>query len=986
MPSFLALAVLLAGVDPGAHARAVLDTARLAVAGDSTRAVAARWEARLRRAPDDRAALLGLASLDQMARDHESALRRYQSLHAADSVSPDIWAAYARIGHGLILARQNLEAPSREQLERGREIARALGDRAAEGRALTIVAFRRGNLEGIDAALAALDTAARILPPDAHAMHADRLQRLTILHTMLGDTRARSTAESSLVAARRSGIPGLEAHAIRAIGETFEGAGEDDSALVHYANARAIARRTNEPDLLATILMREASVLRRQGRLEEMRRSLVEARATAEKAGNGLVGAASSVGLAALAVQLRDLPSAHEWLREAETAFRAQGDTVSLETVHVYRGAALLQSGDLDGARRSFQAAHDITAMLGDSTELFENYRHLAAVDAMAGRWSDAERIVGKARAMARKLEKPGWLDLLLGDEARIALLRGDLVAAERLLGRYQAQLDRGDHLQRYDVQARLAEVHARRGELDRAARVLAAAHDDLDRWRATLDDREIRLMAFQATWSEHDDRRSSSARVIAALAAGGKVEAAFELTERRRARELADHLVRAASLASSDAARRTAAAPAVADGAAGERRTSLAPLLDERTALLELVVGTRDVPTTLFVLTRGALHGYALPPEDSVASDVARFVSLLESGADPGPLARALGAALLDPALADLPAAVDRLVVVPDGSLHRLPFEAVRLADGRYLAERFAVSVAPSAEVFALLRAREPRRPGRGADDGVRLLAFGDPAFANEGAASGTPYRDAFEASGGLPRLAASGREARLVARYAADGDVRLRDEANVAELRAASLARYDVLHFATHALVDDRSVARTALALAPSEGSDGFLGVGDLAALGLDADLVVLSACRSAGGVVVGGEGVQGLTAPLLQAGARSIVATQWRIGDESTVRFIEDFYDAMAGGLPVGEALHAAKLAAIGRGAPPGEWAAFTLVGDPLVRIPLHRPAPFSAPWAAVVVTLVLGAAAAGALLYSSRTRIARATERRSVPSSA
>ena len=985
MPSFLALAVLLAGADPGAHARAVLDTARLAVAGDSTRAVAARWEARLRAAPDDRAALLGLASLDQLARDHDVAVRRYRLLHASDSVSPDIWAAYARIGHGLVLARQNLEAQSREQLERGREIARALGDRAAEGKALTLVAFRRGNLEGIDAALAALDTAARILPPDAYAMHADRLQRLTILHTMLGDTRARSTAESSLVAARRSGIPGLEAHAIRVIGETFEGAGEDDSALVHYANARAIARRTHEPDLLATILMREANVLRRQGRLEEMRRALVEARATAEKAGNGLVRAASSVGLAAFAIQLRDLPSAHEWLREAETAFRAQGDTVSLETVHAYRGAALLQAGDLDGARRSFQAAHDITAMLGDSTELFENYRQLATVDAMAGRWSDAERIVGRARAMANELERPGWLDLLLGDEARLALLRGDLDAAERLLLRYEAKLDSADHLQRYDARARLAEVHARRGDLDRAALVLAEAHDDLDRWRAKLDDREVRLMAFQATWSEHDDRRSSSARVIGALAAGGRLDAAFALAERRRARELSDHLVRATTLAAPGAALPAATVPG-GDGASRGTRAALARLLDERAALFEFVVGTRDVPTTLFVLSRGALRSYALPPEDSVAAVVGRFVSLLESGADPGPLARALGAALLDRALADLPGEIERLVVVPDGALHRLPFDALRLADGRYVAERFAVSHTPSADVLALLRARRPREPARDATDGVRLLAFGDPAFANERTTlAGSSYRDAFDAAGGLPRLAASGREARLVARYAMNADVRLREMATAEGLLSASLPGYDVVHFATHALVDDRSVARTALALAPGEGSDGFLGAGDLAALRLDADLVVLSACRSAGGVVVGGEGMQGLVAPLLQAGARSVVATQWRIGDESTVAFVEDFYDAMAGGLAVGDALQAAKLAAIRRGAPPAEWAAFTLVGDPLVTIPLRRPAPRFGPAPLVALTLVLGAGAAAAL-YSSRTRSARAMERRSVPSSA
>jgi hypothetical protein len=91
----------------------------------------------------------------------------------------------------------------------------------------------------------------------------------------------------------------------------------------------------------------------------------------------------------------------------------------------------------------------------------------------------------------------------------------------------------------------------------------------------------------------------------------------------------------------------------------------------------------------------------------------------------------------------------------------------------------------------------------------------------------------------------------------------------------------------------------------------------------------------------VVVSGEGLEGLTTPLLEAGARSVVATQWRIGDRSTVSLVRDLYDALARGVPVAEALREAKLAAIRRGAPASEWAGFTVVGDPLVRVPLHAP---------------------------------------------
>ena len=130
----------------------------------------------------------------------------------------------------------------------------------------------------------------------------------------------------------------------------------------------------------------------------------------------------------------------------------------------------------------------------------------------------------------------------------------------------------------------------------------------------------------------------------------------------------------------------------------------------------------------------------------------------------------------------------------------------------------------------------------------------------------------------------------------------------------QAHPLDRFRVIHLATHALVDETSLARTALALAPGEGEDGFLSPADLAGLKLDADLVVLSACRTAGGVAIAGEGMQGLTTPLVAAGARSVVATQWRVGDRSTVRLVADLYDGLARGLPVADALREAKLAAI------------------------------------------------------------------------
>jgi CHAT domain-containing protein len=243
-------------------------------------------------------------------------------------------------------------------------------------------------------------------------------------------------------------------------------------------------------------------------------------------------------------------------------------------------------------------------------------------------------------------------------------------------------------------------------------------------------------------------------------------------------------------------------------------------------------------------------------------------------------------------------------------------------------------------------------------------VLAFGDPVFPRD---SGSVFGDT-----ALPRLQGSGREARLVARYAGSAQVRLRARATAEYLRTAPLDSFDVIHLATHALVDERALGRTALVLAPSPGAGGFVTPGELAALRLDAALVVLSACRTAGGVVLEGEGVQGLTAPLLQAGARSVVATSWRVGDRSAARFVERLYDELATGKPVVEALQRAKLRSIADVVAPGVWASFSVVGDPMVRVPLRAPHATLAWWAA-------GAALVATVVAAAWTRRRAAAER-------
>ena len=358
-----------------------------------------------------------------------------------------------------------------------------------------------------------------------------------------------------------------------------------------------------------------------------------------------------------------------------------------------------------------------------------------------------------------------------------------------------------------------------------------------------------------------------------------------------------------------------------------------------DSTALIEFVTGRGPEPVTALVLQRGGAFASSLPPLDSLAGDGRRLATLVAAGTDPADLERRLGAALLGPVLSRISPSVTRLVIVPDGVLHRVPFEVLRTAEGRRLAERFAVTIAPSATALVRLQ----RRPG--SRSSPTLLAFGDPAYddahASPAAAGSTEglgrdFRAGFAEVGGLPRLPNSRREAQAVAAYFAHADVRLGADASESALRSAPLRTVSVLHFATHAMVDDQVAWRSALALAPGHGFDGFVGAFDLASLDLDADLVVLSGCRTAEGVVLTGEGVQGLTAPLLEAGARAVLATRWAIGDRDAGLMVDRFYAAVAHGYSLGDALRHAEQSAIAAGVNASVWGAFTLVGDPSITL--------------------------------------------------
>jgi CHAT domain-containing protein len=967
-------AALFAPTDTAGTPRAIVRQAVLAVEGDSVPAVRTRWSARLQDDSTDRAALLGGATLARLDYDYPAAERLYARLFAGDSLRPDVYAAYARLGLAWSLEERGRSDAAGDEFARARRTARDAADRTAEAEALIGLAVPRGVTEGMAVAIALLDSAGRLIPPSALDLLAERGWRRAIVLGVLSDSGATREAEASVALARRAHDLRAEAQAQRGLGKVLDWRGREDSALAAFRESERLFRRARDRTWLAVTVMNQANFLRKRGELGETLAALRLALKEGEASHNLWAVASARTGLGVVAMQLNDLATAAGHLERAVAMFEAQGDRSSAMNARKFLPLLALARGDGATARRQTLEALAFYQRTGETLDQFGSHQTLATIAMRQRDWPAAERALAEASALLPRLNGPGWAAALAYDQGRLALARGDPGLARRSFQHFLGTLDSAQHLARYDGRLRLADAHARSGDLGAAQREAAWAWDELDRWRATLTDRELRLLAFQVVSSENEvspaslsEQRASVARVLAALATNGRTALAFELAERRRARELMDQLMRARALRTDTAAADSLAAPRQSLPLAAAELTRLIP--DDRTAVLEYVTGGLGAPTTLFVLTRPgrdstAVRAHILPPADSLAGQLARLLALLQQGERVDRLATDFGHALLAPARGNLGPGVTRLIVVPDGPLHRVPWDLLRLPGDRYAVERYAISVAPSAAILAELW-RHPRTDSAGP---AALAALGDPVFAGVSPADSPGSADAGEA---FPRLEASGREARAVARYSSDAVVRLRDSASAAWLVHAPLERFRVLHFATHAVVDERSAERTLLALAPGGGRDGRVGPGDLAALRLDADLVVLSGCRTAGGVVVEGEGVQGLTAPLLQAGTRSVVATQWRIADRSTVAFIQDFYRALARRLPVGDALREAKIASIRRGASPREWAAFVAVGDPLVTVGLRTPQPEGRRWALVAAAVLLAAAVVSRFVGGRRT---------------
>lgn len=279
------------------------------------------------------------------------------------------------------------------------------------------------------------------------------------------------------------------------------------------------------------------------------------------------------------------------------------------------------------------------------------------------------------------------------------------------------------------------------------------------------------------------------------------------------------------------------------------------------------------------------------------------------------------------------------RLLIVADGALQYVPFAALPSTDGEPLIERHEIVYLPSASVLDTIR-----RESRPVTASAAAAVFADPVFSKNDARFAAARDVAAPAAtraadGGLyGRLRFSRREAEAIASVSPRAFAALDFDAAKATLVSRDLRQYRILHFATHGSLNTEHPELSGLVFSLVDRSgkpvDGFLRLHEIYNLDLDADLVVLSACRTALGKEVYGEGLIGLTRGFMYAGASRVVSSVWNVDDRASAQLMSRFYrEMLVNHLAPAAALRAAQLSMRHepRWSNPHDWAAFGLQGE-------------------------------------------------------
>ena len=708
---------------------------------------------------------------------------------------------------------------------------------------------------------------------------------------------------------------------------------ESEDSLTRAAIA---AKQAGSASLSAEVILRQGALLVRQSKFSEARQSFQTVAATAVRLHDEYqqANALGNVGYALLTESRND--EAIPWFERAIAIFTKLEAGDSVARTHGNLGNCYFRLGDYDNARLNYDNAQKWFAKVGnrDSQQIWIG--NAGNVSYAMADYASAEAAYKRALEIARQAPSPVWIARWLSNLAATSLALGKWDAAEvyndealEKMRRLQdasweptalvnaARIEEGrNHLERASTLFRSAlakraedpgvalDAHAGLARTYVRAKRPREAEVEFHNTVGLIEQRGKKLLKDEHKLSYLSSLIQFYREYVDFLVAHRQPEKALEVAESSRSHVLEER----------------AGSAATVDRHSAEDYRQLAR--KTQSVLVEYWLGPDR--SYLWVITPRGIRLHELPPASTIQPLIESYRAAITGGRNPleavSQTGRQLSQILLAP-LTQAAVASNRFIVVQDGGLYSFPLESLPAPEDsrRFWLEQATVAVAPSLNYLS--NRAHPGSAHASKHPEMDLLVIGDPS-------SSSPQYARLE-------FAAQEIDA-ITSTVRASMTTTLRgNAATPGSYASAEPGRFGLIHFAAHASANPQSPLDSAVILAGPTERNRLLAR-DVMTIPLSAELVTISACRSAGGRSYSGEGLVGFAWAFLRAGAHSVIASHWDVGDRSTALLMSGLYRELAAGHKAPEALRAAQLSLIRAGgayAKPFYWAPFQVyVGSP------------------------------------------------------
>ena len=832
---------------------------------------------------------------------------------------------------GLAHARLTKHRQAIVHYERALALRRELSDAEGEAAALDGIGFAYEAVSELPKAKETFDAALALYRRlGLRGGEARQLTGLGAVLPRIGKGReAFEPLDAALRIDRELGDRAAEVMTLRWIGNAWLAAGEKGKAREIFEQALAFARELGDRAETGLLLNNIAITYGYDGQWERAIAMFEQAATLYAEGGLQAEEAGALINIGVAWGSLGEHARAIEFFERALPISRALGDSGRETFILVYLGISRAEAGDKAAAMQPLTAGLELSRKIGAPRIEALAHHHLGKISNEAHRFEEAVAHYEKALQIMREAgNRRGEVHALINVGSALGSMGRCDAARARLDEALAVARQTNDRVSEGATLSRLAQLDRDEGDLHQALAGIEAAVEIAEALRARSTAQQFRTAYLATVRDQYDLQIDILMHLHARAPSAGFDVAALLASQRARARSLVETLEEAQTkVALYDPATLTLA--------------EIQQLLDDDTMLLEYSLGPHR--SYVWAVTAGSLRSYTLPRRPRIDA-LARRVHALASARTTSPARRReveedyraaaaeLSAMILGPLAGELRG--QRLVIAAESGLQYVPFAALPspLSHAPLVASHEIVNV-PSAATLQLLR-REPAH----AAPAKTLMVFADPVFsASDPRVDNAKVRTA----AAMPRLPLTRLEAGSIARLVPRPSVTTALDFDASRTTATGdlVRRHRIVHFATHGVLDSVRPEQSGIVLSlvdrKGQPQDGFLRLSDVYDLRLDADLVVLSACQTALGKEIRGEGLVGLTRGFMHAGVPRVVASLWKVDDRATAELMRRFYEGMLGPqqLPPATALRAAQreMAESAAWSRPYYWAAFVLQGE-------------------------------------------------------